>query len=205
MGAAHPRLTSSYTVGIVAATLLLVLGLFYARLRERLAYAEAASNFEQFCKEFETGRFLFLFDRPLLHPHPEERAEGLAMIHRAAGRFHVLERRDWSSASEYRMLPPEDQTKVRQGLVQSLLYLAGEEGELAAHAPDAEKAAHIAEALRLNDLARQCSASQNEQSVIRTQRSTWQVGTPPPRRTSNHPRARSPTTNSTWPPTDQRP
>jgi tetratricopeptide (TPR) repeat protein len=174
----HPRLTSSYAVGIFAATLLLVLGLLYARRGYQLALVEAAHNYQQFRDEVETGRFLAA--APLLHP--KERTEGLAKIRRAAGRFHVLERRDWSSTPEYRMLSPEDQAEVRRGLVLSLLYLADEEDDLTAVVPDAKKAAHYAEALRLNDLARQCSPNQEGQSAISFQRSRLQrpAGDPSP-------------------------
>ena len=162
----HPRLTSSYAVGIVAAALLLGLGLLYARRGYQLTLVAADHNFRQFRDEVETGQFLCY--GPFLHP--EQRAEGLAKIRGAADRFHVLERPDWSSTSEFRMLSLEEQTEVRQGLVQSLLFLAAEEGELADRAPDAEKAAHLVEALRRNDLARQCAVSQEDQSLIRFQR-----------------------------------
>jgi tetratricopeptide (TPR) repeat protein len=58
---------------------------------------------------------------------------------------------------------------VRQDLAEILVYLAADQAERAAAAPDAEKAAYSAEERRLNDLARQCSPSQGDQSAIRPQ------------------------------------
>ncbi len=173
----HPRLTSSYVVATVAAGLLLVLGLLYARRGQRLAGFEAAHNLQQFRDEARTGRFLL--NGPSVHP--EEKTEGLALIRRAAGRFHVLERRDWPIASEFVMLPQPDQAQVRRELAEILLYLAGEEGERAAVAPDAEKNVHLQTALRFNDLAAVSSPDEDDQSAIRFQRSRLlrQAGEPP--------------------------
>jgi serine/threonine protein kinase len=86
----HPRLTSSYIVGAIAATLLLALGGLYARRGHRLATFEAAHNLEQFRDEARTGRFLLSSPSA----HPEEKSTGLALIRRASARFHVLERTD---------------------------------------------------------------------------------------------------------------
>src|SRR5262249_1392801 len=145
----HPRLTSSYVVGTLGAALLLVLGLLYARRGHRLADFEAAQNLQQFRDEARTGRFLL--NGPSVHA--EEQAAGLALIRRAAGRFHVLDRSDWPSASDFALLSPADRSQVRRELAEILLYLAAEEGERAAVAPQAERAVRLERALHYNDLA----------------------------------------------------
>ena len=131
----HPRLTSSYVVGTLGAALLVALGLLYARRGHRLAGFEAAQNLRQFRDDARTGRFLL--NGPSVHP--EEKAEGLTLIRRAAGRYHVLDRRDWPSASEFVLLPPADRSQARRELAEILLYLAADEGERAAIAPQAER------------------------------------------------------------------
>jgi serine/threonine protein kinase/Flp pilus assembly protein TadD len=162
----HPRLTSSYVVGTLCAVLLLALGLLYARRGHRLVAFEAAQNLQNFRDEARTGRFLLIG-----HPvHPEERAEGLALIRRAAGRFHVLDRSDWLSASDFALLSLADRSQVRPELAEILLYLAAEEGERAAVAPPAQRAARFERALHYNDLAAGCSSDDEDRSAVRFQR-----------------------------------
>jgi serine/threonine protein kinase/Tfp pilus assembly protein PilF len=158
----HPRLTSFYVVGALGASLLVVLGLLYARRGHRLAGFEAAQNLQQFRDQARTGRFLL--NDPSIHP--EEKAEGLTLIRRAADRYHVLDRRDWSSAPEFALLSPADRSQVRRELAEILLHLAAEEGEHAAVAHKAEQAVRLERALHYNDLAAGCSLEEADRSVI---------------------------------------
>jgi tetratricopeptide (TPR) repeat protein len=163
----HPRLTSSYVVGTLAAVLLVALGLLYARRGHRLAGFEAAQNLQRFRDEARNGRFLL--NGPSLHA--EEKAEGLALIRRAAGRFHVLDRSDWMSSSDFALLSPAERSQVRPELAEILLYLAGEEADRAAVAPSAERVVRLEMALHFNDLAAGCSPNDEDRSAIRFQRS----------------------------------
>ena len=164
----HPRLTSSYVVGTLAAALLVALSLLYAHRGHRLAGFEAAQNLQQVRDEARTGRFLL--NGPSIHP--EEKAEGLTLIRRAAGRYHVLERRDWPSASEFVLLSPADRFQVQRELAEILLYLAAEGGENAAVVPQADRAARLESALHYNDLAVECSQEEEDRSAIVFQRAT---------------------------------
>jgi serine/threonine protein kinase/Flp pilus assembly protein TadD len=162
----HPRLTSSYVVGTLGAVLLLVLGLLYARRGHRLAGFEAAQNLQQFRDEARTGRFLL--NGPSLHR--EEKAEGVALLRQAVGRFHVLDQNDWPTRSDFALLSAADRAKVRPEVAEILLYLAAEEAERAAKAPQGERAARLETALHYNDLAAACSPDDEDRTAIRFQR-----------------------------------
>jgi eukaryotic-like serine/threonine-protein kinase len=162
----HPKLTSSYAVATIGATLLVVLGLLYARRGYQVAVFEAAENLQHFRDEAKTGRFLLICPSVF----PEEKSEGLGLLRRAAARFHVRDRRDWRASTEFAMLSRDLQSQVRSELAEVVLYLAAEAGDRAAIAPVAQKRPLLEEALRLNDLAAACSADGASQPAIRFQR-----------------------------------
>jgi serine/threonine protein kinase/tetratricopeptide (TPR) repeat protein len=162
----HPKLTSSYAVATIGATLLVVLGLLYARRGHQVAVFEAAENLRHFRDEAKTGRFLLISASAF----PDEKTKGLELLRGAAARFHVRDRRDWLASTEFAMLSRDLQSQARSELAEVLLYLAAEAGDRAAIAPAADQRVPREEALRWNDLAATCSADGAGQPAIRFQR-----------------------------------
>src|SRR5262249_18475003 len=139
----HPRLTSGYVVASVAAVLLLGVGALYAANAQRLAAAEAAETRRQFTADLKPARFL-LGTPP---PRAVELTEGMAAARSAMARYRVLDRADWDATPAFAALPADERGRLRADL-RELLLLLGRGARL--QASPAERAAHLAEARRLN-------------------------------------------------------
>ncbi|HEX5270041.1 MAG TPA: tetratricopeptide repeat protein [Gemmataceae bacterium] len=116
----HPRLSSSTSVAVVAAALLLGLGGAFAGRQERLARLEAVEAFRQFGDDVRDARVAFLDAATGQVPPPAV----TAACRRALGRFHVLDDPSWQQAGAVRRLPPDDRERLRADAGELLFLLA---------------------------------------------------------------------------------
>ena len=114
----HPRLTSSTTVGLVSALLLLSMtGAFVARHR-RYQQTEAAESFRRLGDERQEA--LALLADP--NAGPDAVREGIEVCKIAAGRYHVLDDPSWLTRPLASSLPTVDRTRLREGLGELLIW-----------------------------------------------------------------------------------
>jgi serine/threonine protein kinase/tetratricopeptide (TPR) repeat protein len=148
--ARHPRLTSSASVGLVSALLLLaVCGGFLIR-QNRFRRLEAMESFRSLSDEVRQADVL-LGARGL---EPRLIDEGIAVCRRALDRFQVLDNPGWRRSSLVTILPEADQLHLRQDIGWLLFLWARATSWQAESLPDlARRAERHNLALRLNALA----------------------------------------------------
>jgi tetratricopeptide (TPR) repeat protein len=147
----HPRLASSYVVAVAVALLVIVGGL-YAAKSARLAVADAAETRRLLTADLIRARFLL--GVPI--PGEDELADGTAAVRRALAPYGVLDGATWDAAPAFVALPHDERERLRAD-VRELLLLLGRGVRLQATATD--RAARLAEARRLNELAEACASS----------------------------------------------
>jgi hypothetical protein len=97
----HPRLTSASTVGIIAAVLLLGLGIgFMTRLRH-LARLEAVASLQEFRQDLRASQFLL---NAYVEDH-DQLAAGMVRCRQTLDRYHVLDDPSWQKLSPVRRSP----------------------------------------------------------------------------------------------------
>ena len=143
----HPRLSSNLTVGIAAVILigLCVAGL-YSR-GQRLERYEAETISRQFDGDFREAHYL------LSSRIPETRTvdRGVASAQVALARYGLPGDREWDKRSQFRVLPVDEQQKVRTQLSEACLLLA--RGYTLQAKPGTESEARLTDALQMNELA----------------------------------------------------
>lgn len=150
----HPLLTSPISVGLVAATLLLVGGgaLFLVR-GQRLAHLEALNSLTQFRDEMKTTQCLlnaFADDGGHLE-------EGIDQCQLALGRYRILENPAWQQLAHVRTLPDQDRRRLAEDVGELLLLLARATASLRTdHSQPANGEERVCYALRLNEIAETC-------------------------------------------------
>lgn len=136
----HPRLSSSATAAVAAATIVLaLLGAFAAR-NERLARLEAHNNLEQFRRELAPVFVQLLTEHV---PGPEHYVQSSDRCRAVLGRYRVLDDPAWRQSRELGRLEPEERALLDREVATLLLYWAEEAQE---HSPD--------DALHYNALAK---------------------------------------------------
>jgi serine/threonine protein kinase/tetratricopeptide (TPR) repeat protein len=164
----HPRLTSSFGVGAVAALLLLGLGGLYVWSQHRLAQSEARLTLRQFQEEAQMARFLL---SGLTWPQGGDPAEGTAQAERALARYGVLGDNDWHANPAFALLAPEERGQLSDDLGELLLLLARAQRLQAESGAAAERRAdQLRAALRLNERAADCFRDGTSQRAVGLQR-----------------------------------
>jgi serine/threonine protein kinase/regulator of sirC expression with transglutaminase-like and TPR domain len=169
----HPRLASSYSVGVIA---LIFLGLLCALLyrnqqeltqsQERLAWEEEGAKYRTFNQLVRQSQAL------VSQPQPEPRtlAEGVQYGIQALQLFGAsLHAENWSRA-QWR-LPSSQAQQLRQQVPQLLLYLAHAERQQALLTTGPEQQAHLEKAWAYHRWARQLPESQPLQGALLLQES----------------------------------
>jgi serine/threonine protein kinase/Tfp pilus assembly protein PilF len=166
-GRRHPRLTSSYMVGFVAALFLLGLGGLYLWSQHRLAHSEARHTLRQFQDELRQSRLLLSAPTP----DPGERREGIALARRALQRYRVLEDGNRRTAPAAAGLDPEDLDQLGDDLGELLMLLARAEGLEADALPRSPRRADLLrQALDQNQQAETCLREGTNRRAVWLQR-----------------------------------
>jgi tetratricopeptide (TPR) repeat protein len=116
----HPRLTSSTSVGLVAAVLLLALGATFLVRNRHFQSLEAATAYRWLGDERKEA--IAFLTMPAIDRGQIE--EGLLHCRRAVDRYGVLDDPNWSDRSLAASLPPADRARLRQDLGDLLLLWA---------------------------------------------------------------------------------
>jgi serine/threonine protein kinase/tetratricopeptide (TPR) repeat protein len=146
----HPRLTSSTSVGIVAACLLMAVAAGFLVRQTNLRSLEAADSFRRLSDEVQQVNFL-LGSRDAA---PQQVDEGIAECQNALGRYGVLDDPAWPSSPLVGILPEGDRRRLREDVGEILFLWARAVARRAADNADAAKRVELAGfALRLNRLA----------------------------------------------------
>lgn len=138
----HPRLTSSFSISLVAVVALLALGTAFGLQRQNLAKLEALRERQGFVQEMKSVQHL-------LNAQTGDRDQvkaGLDECRQALNRYGVLNNAAWAESAAVRKLPPDEQTALRKD-VGELLFLASRGTELLAVGDDR---ASLETALALN-------------------------------------------------------
>jgi eukaryotic-like serine/threonine-protein kinase len=149
----HPRLTSSTSVGVGAAILLLTLAAALVFQQARLGRLEAVELLHAYHEDAQPVKFT-------LYARAQERKEldeGVSRGRAALGRYHVLDSQDWRKLPAYRHLPSEDQAKLRDEIGELLFLVArGTERQAIYQQDESGRRQRWQEALHLNELAEAC-------------------------------------------------
>ena len=149
----HPRLTSSTSVGVGAAILLLTLAAAMVFQKSRLARLEAVDLLHTYHEEAQPVKFT-LYARA---QDQRELDEGVSRGRGALERYHVLDRPDWRELPAYRHLPSEGQAQLREEIGELLFLLARGTERRAIYQKDESGRRELwQEALHLNELAGTC-------------------------------------------------
>jgi serine/threonine protein kinase/predicted Zn-dependent protease len=163
----HPRLSSSYAVGVVATALLLALGTLYELRGRQLVREQAGRLFHHFLEARQDCQFLL--DSP--DPDPDDLHEGIARAEDFLNHCHVLEGARWQSGPLVAALAEDEREHLERGVREVLLFLAGglrRQAHLSADA--AEDSPLLDRALQVNGLAQTCCQSQENLMAVRFQR-----------------------------------
>jgi tetratricopeptide (TPR) repeat protein len=168
----HPRLASSTSVGLVAAALLVGLGLLFAVRGYQLARWEerqaALDAHQQFRNEMEPAHYL-LYTRLA---DPDQLAAGRERALQALERYQVLDNPAWRDLPEVRNLPDDDRQQLCDDVGELLLLLARATAwQRPAGATAAEPEEPLRSALRMNALAEAYSPRAAGSQVLWRQRS----------------------------------
>ena len=146
----HPRLSSAYTAGLVAAGVLaVVVAVFLSRQRE-LGRLDAADAWATVRTERDAIQGLLLGD----DPPPAFRADALARSRRVLARYGAEHDPDWVNGKLIRLLPEGERDAARRGVSFVLSELSIALAATARHEPDAaRRSALFDEALRANERA----------------------------------------------------
>src|SRR5262249_7461306 len=152
------RLTSSTTVGVVAALIVLaVTGFFllrFARQAQENAAREAQkTRLEAAAALRQLGDDLKTIQTLLSTPdaEPRQREEGLALGQRHLERYRILETPSWQEAPVVQALSAEEKQRLLEDMSELLLLLARATARQAESASDAAaRQEQLAHALRLN-------------------------------------------------------
>jgi serine/threonine protein kinase/Flp pilus assembly protein TadD len=146
----HPRLSSTASVAVIAAVLLLGAGGIAFTARDRAKTLDARASFQDHRRQFADVQ-LFLDDR---NQSGEQFGESLSQIQSVLDRYGVDEHEAWLTADAVRRLPHGEREQLRADIGEAY-YRMGEIGFLEAIGKsEADKSEWIAQALRWND----CSA-----------------------------------------------
>jgi serine/threonine protein kinase/tetratricopeptide (TPR) repeat protein len=146
----HPRLTSSTSVGIVSACLLLAVSMAFLARQGHLRRLEAADSFRRLSDEVRQADVL-LGSRDA---DPRQVDEGIALCQKAVGRFRVLEDPRWPSSSLVTLLSQNDRRVLREDVGWLLFLWTRAVAWRAETTTDpARRAEQVGLALRLNTLA----------------------------------------------------
>jgi eukaryotic-like serine/threonine-protein kinase len=146
----HPRLTSSTSVGIVSASLLLAVGAGFMVRQNRLQRLEAADSFRRLSDEVRQADVL-LGSRDA---DPRQLAEGIELCQKAVGRFRVQDDPQWPFASQVTLLPEPDRRLLQEDVGWILfLWARAVAWQAEADADPTRRAELVGFAVRLNTLA----------------------------------------------------
>ena len=151
----HPRLSSSTSVGVIAAMLVLALAsTFLLRVRHltRLSVEQEAQQTR--LKAVAAQRRLrddlktieILLGSQIHEAEGEQRDEGMALARGILDQYRVLESPDWQETPPVRVLAPDERQQLREDMGELLVLLAGAEA----------RGGQPELALRLNGLAADC-------------------------------------------------
>jgi serine/threonine protein kinase/Flp pilus assembly protein TadD len=119
----HPRLTSSGTVGTVAAVLLLAVGATLVGIWLRLDAAEAQKTRKEFA-DGTTQALCLGYTRTDLDDLDDRRRQGLQKCAETLAKYQVLERDDWQDQRAWQRLDPADRQRLAEDARELLLLLA---------------------------------------------------------------------------------
>lgn len=163
----HPRLTSTSTVGAILTALLLTLGIWLggaAYRHSRMEKAQIAYNQSQ--GDLRIAQFLLAANGS----DASRRKQGFSAATRLLNRYQVFQQKDWVTGRLILPLSPEHRTSLKEDLGEVLWLMARARLSLA-KTGSPRSSILLAEALRLNDKARECYSGLQAPRVIAQQRS----------------------------------
>jgi serine/threonine protein kinase/tetratricopeptide (TPR) repeat protein len=148
----HPRLTSTTSVAVFAAAVVIALGTVAFLRGQRLSRLQAVECLNEFHGEMQTAQFL-LYKRT---PDPDQVEEGFRQCRAALDRYHVIDNPRWQESADVRNLPAESRDRLREDVGELLFLCAGANGSLLPGRGAATVEEKTRGALRLNDIATSC-------------------------------------------------
>jgi serine/threonine protein kinase/tetratricopeptide (TPR) repeat protein len=146
----HPRLTSSTTVGIVSACLLLAVSAAFLVRQNNLRHLEAADSFRRLSDDLKQADVLL----GARDADPVQVDEGIALCQKAVGRYQVLDDPRWPSSSLVSFLSEKDRRLLREDIGWLLFLWARAVAWRAEETKDAARRAELLGlALRLSALS----------------------------------------------------
>jgi tetratricopeptide (TPR) repeat protein len=150
----HPRLTSSTSVGIAAAVLVVALSVALWVRQEALRALRAKETFTAFQEDMRWARFS-LYRRDL---DAASLDEGIARCRTSLDRYGARENPAWRDAANYRYLPEPEQAKLREDFGELYFLLARATALKADNfAAGDQRLTGLREALDLNAKAAKCA------------------------------------------------
>jgi serine/threonine protein kinase/Tfp pilus assembly protein PilF len=153
----HPRVTSSFTLSLVAAGLLIAAGFAISSRNDRLARLEAERTYHALLEQSRQTHYM-LFVRNSAH---QPLAEGTALCRRLLGFYGALDHDDWDRRKAFTALDPTEQARVRQELADACVLMARGYAARAGTDPDA-----LAEAIRVNQRAEAIAGEHTPREVF---------------------------------------
>jgi serine/threonine protein kinase/tetratricopeptide (TPR) repeat protein len=166
----HPSLTSTTSVAVVAAVLVLSLGCSLYWGMQRLAGLEAAESLGRFQEEMRTAQFL-LTTRAA---DAEQLDTGIRTAREALDRYQAIANPGWQDLPSVRRLPAEERARLRQDVAELLLLLAQATAVQATAQPDRRRQEDLVRfALGLNERAEACSGADEVSQALLRQRAEF--------------------------------
>ena len=198
----HPRLTSSGTVGTIAAALLLTAGAALFGVRNHLHSAETqieANHAQDTLHKHDAGTLRALCLVNVADAHENNLRRGAEVCAKTLNLLGVLDGSDWTNDPVWRHLSPQERLRLAENTRELLLLLAWAR---ASAAPDDRAVLH--DALALVDRAEAVPGLDPTPALLEEAPITWKSSATDPPQTSPTPRRRScprppPATTTCWP------
>jgi serine/threonine protein kinase/tetratricopeptide (TPR) repeat protein len=149
----HPRLTSSTSIAVLAAAVVVGLAAAFVVRGTRLARLEAQTALGQLLKDKEAVQHL-LTDRT---GDAAQLEQGIEQCRQALAPYQALDNPAWQELPQVRNLPPEDRQRLRESVGELFILLAKATAlQAEGLSRGAERDEKLSFALRLNGLAEPC-------------------------------------------------
>jgi serine/threonine protein kinase/predicted Zn-dependent protease len=165
----HPRLTSTTSVAVLAAIILMGLSGYLVVSNQQHRRLEALTSLHQLSNELKSIRFLLSADEG--GEKQKEWEEGIVQGRQVLDRYRVLESPRWLAEPLVRALSVQENQRLQNQMGELLLLLARGEARQATATPGpTPQQDRLAFALRLNELAEGCYAEGDLPRVLWEQR-----------------------------------